>query len=205
MPAPTRRRALHGAAALLAGLAGCFDESSSTGTRATRRSGDVAYDPESFALRNPSPGPTVWTGQRPTAEPGDDRVYFPGHLFVAGPDDLADVSVADVPGAADARAFLEATDYDAATVYVDQSFVGECYEPELCHVRWSETEIRTSYARRYRDVDVACEADAEDFVTNLIRIPVALDPDKVRSYSSSGGGRCRTPTDESMAAEEGQA
>lgn len=190
MPSTTRRRALHGAAALLAGFAGCSGETSSSSSHPPEDVENVAFDPESYSLRNPSPEPTVWTDERPTAA-DEERGHHWNHVFVTDADDAASVSFADVPGADEARAFLAATDYDAATVYVEQRTVQECFAAELCHVRWSETDVHTSYARYYRDADVACERDAEDAIATLVRIPATVDPSEVNSYGSSyGSGPC---------------
>lgn len=191
MPSITRRRALHGAAALLTGFAGCSGESSSSSSYPPEAVGNVAVDPESYSLRNPADEPTVWTGERPTPREGEERSHYRHHTFVTSPDDAADIAFAAVPGADEARTFLDDTDYDAATVYVEQWRVQECFAPELCYVQWSENDIDTSYTRRYRDVDVACEADAEDTIATLIRIPAAIDPGEINGYGSSyGSGTC---------------
>jgi hypothetical protein len=194
MPSITRRDLL-GATALTVGVtvAGCAGESSSTSNYPPEDVGTVAFDPESYAIRHADPEPILWSGERPTTDPDadadDERVRpWDHHLFV---DDAAAVSVADVDGAAGARGFLDSTDYDAATVYVERVTIRECYAQDLCHVRWSESEIDTSYARYYRDADVACETEARDLVVTLIRIPEAFDPSDVNSYGSSrGSGTC---------------
>jgi hypothetical protein len=194
----TRRRALRGAAALLAGVTGCAGEESASSSYPPETVGNVAYDPESAGLRDPDHGPVVWTGARPTtaADEDEDEDEWRGrpwdrHIFVADADDAAAVSVADVSGADDARTFLAATDYDEATVYVERTAIRACFAQDLCHVRWSETDVHTSYARYYRDADVACETDARDTVVTLIRIPEAFDPSDVNGYGSSrGSGTC---------------
>jgi len=194
MPSITRRRALHGAAALLTGFAGCAGESSSSSSHPPEATGNVAFDPESYSLRNPRLEPVVWTGERPTPVEDEERERarpWGHHLFVADADDADAVSIGDVDGAAGAREFLDATDYDAATVYVERVAIRQCFTQELCHVRWSETEIDTSYARYYRDADVACETETRDVLVTLIRIPGAFDPSDVNSYGSSrGSGTC---------------
>ncbi|MFB6101739.1 MAG: hypothetical protein ABEJ73_04170 [Haloplanus sp.] len=187
MPSLTRRRALRGAAALVSGFAGCSGESSPSTSYPTESTGTVAIDPKSYRLRNPETAPVVWTGERPTARPDEERPHYRSHHFVTGVDDAASLSFADVPGVDGARAFLDATDYDTTTVYVEQWLVGECFAPELCHVEWSETDIETSYTRRYRDADVACEADAKDTLAVLIRVPEVIDPGRISGYGSSLG------------------
>jgi hypothetical protein len=190
MPSITRGRALSGAAALLAGLAGCSGESSSSSSYPPAEVGDLEPNSEPYSLRNPDVEPTVWTGERPTPGGGEERTHRRHHLFVTGADDASAVAFADVAGAGEARTFLDATDYDAATVYLEQRTVRACFAPELCHVRWSESDIDTSYARRYRDADVACETGAEDTVVTLIRIHERLDPSEVNGYGSNGSGTC---------------
>jgi hypothetical protein len=187
MPALTRRRALHAATAIVAGFAGCSGESSSSSSYPSEAIGSLAVDPESYSLRNPDSDTVFWSGERPTTTGDDEGLHHESHRFVATPEDAASVSFADVPGADEARAFLEATDYDAETVYAEQWFVGECYAQELCYVQWSETEIETSYSRRYRDADVRCETDARDVVATLIRLPEPFDPSEVHGYGSSRG------------------
>jgi hypothetical protein len=191
MPSITRRRALSGAAALLTGFAGCSGESSSSSSYPPEDVDNVAVDPESYSLRTRGDDPLMWTGERPTPRDDEERSHYRHHTFVTSAGAAADVSFAAVPGADEARAFLDDTDYDAATVYVEQWRVRECFAPKLCHVRWSETDIDTSYSRRYRDADVACETEAEDTIATLIRIPAAFDPSEVNSYGSSyGSGTC---------------
>jgi hypothetical protein len=154
--------------------------------------GTVALDPATYRLRNPEQSPLVWSGEKPTPDgDGESRHVGRHHFFVTGPEDTASLSFAAVDGSGDARTFLSATDYDAATVYVEQQRVRECFTYDLCYVRWTDREIDTSYARRYRDPDVACETDAYDVVATLIRIPAAIDPERIRGYSSStGSGAC---------------
>jgi hypothetical protein len=187
MPSPTRRDALHAAAALLTGAAGCTGESSSSSSYPTDSTGNLAFDPESYRLRNPDPTPAVWTGERPTQTDEERHLHADSHFFLTGPESADGVGFADVDGADAARDFLESTDYDSTTVYVEQASIRECYTTTLCHVEWSTTEIETSYARAYRDVDVACEADARDMVATLIRIPEAFDPSEVNGYGRGTG------------------
>ena len=191
MPSITRRRALSGAVAMLAGVAGCSGESSSSSSYPPDATGNIELNPESYTLRNPERAPTVWTGERPTPREDEERVHRRHHLFVTNADEAAAVAVADVDGAADAREFLETTDYDAATVYVEQWTIGACFAPDLCSIQWSESDVQTNYSRRYRDADVRCEADDEDVLVTLIRIPEAFDPSDVNGYGSShGSGTC---------------
>jgi hypothetical protein len=190
----TRRRALAGAATLLAGLAGCGgSEETAVDVNPREEPENVATDPERYALRNPTEERAVTVSD--DGEELDGRKRDAARRgVVADADTAAVLSFADIKGANDARAFVSATDFSAATLYLDRMPVDECYRMELCYVTWTETEIQTRYGRQYRDWDVACDAEETDTAVYLIRIPAALDP---RSVSSLGGGyhsgSCRRP------------
>ncbi|MFD1598535.1 hypothetical protein [Halobellus rarus] len=214
-PAPTRRRLLQSVAAALSAsaLAGCGGSGSTSGTASVGPDAsppeDALTDPTHVSLRNSELAPIVEerdseTDASESDTAGTRRFDDWQHDLVVDAERAASLTFADVDGADEARALLEETDFESESVYVEGHVVPECYERRLCWVRWTDSEIETDYARILRDADVACEADADDFVTNLIRIPAALNPDDVRSYGSSGGsGPCRTPTGESMATGEG--
>jgi len=209
---PTRRRLLRSTAALLGAgaLAGCGGHSGASGSSTVSGPGaeppaDALVDPTAVKLRSPELKPIVFTESESGTQTGadsasGDQTETPiddwRHTLVGDAETAASLSFADVDGVDDAKALLEETDFESESVYVERHAIGECYERQLCWVRWTENEIETDYARILRDADVACEADARDVVTYLIRIPVALDPEQVNSYSSgSGSGPCRTPTD----------
>ncbi|WP_311170484.1 hypothetical protein [Halobellus ordinarius] len=199
-PALTRRRLIQAAAALGAtALAGCGGSSSASGsTREVPAAGppdDALNDPPHVSLRQSELKPIVVTESTPT----DDTETGTGaetiaeadkwhQILVADAETAESLTIADVDGAESARQFIAETDFDAETVYVERHVTPECYERRLCWINWTESRIETEYARVLRDADVACEADAEDVLTTLIRIPAALDPDSVQRYSSGGGG-----------------
>ena len=200
----TRRQALHGAAALLAAFAGCSGESSHSSSHGPGREDypeNVELDPETYSLRNPTGEAAVRRASETTTKDGengedadDARLASHGYWFVASPEDARDLAYADVDGAAEARRFVESTDFEAETIYVQQRSVGECYRLELCYVGWSGSEIRTDFGRLYRDADVACEVESEVAVATLIRIPDAIDPDGIRGFSSGmSSGGCHLP------------
>ncbi|MFD1685344.1 hypothetical protein [Halobellus litoreus] len=207
-PSPSRRRLLQSIAAVLgaSALAGCGGSGSASGTA---RAGpnveppqDALTDPTHVSLRNSELAPIVEDPDSETDASESDTAGTPRfddwqHDLVVDAERAGSLTFADVDGADEARALLDETDFESESVYVEGHVVPECYERRLCWVRWTDSEIETDYARILRDADVACEADADDFVTNLIRIPAALNPDDVRSYgSSSGSGPCRRPAGE---------
>jgi hypothetical protein len=200
-PRPTRRRLLRSAAALVGvgAVAGCNGTAESSGTAVAGSDpdppDDAIADPPSVVLRAPADEPVV---REETDSDGDDesdlRVDEWRHILVADDETATSVSIADVDGADEAREFLDETDFDAETVYVERHVVGECYDQRLCWIRWTDEQVETSYGRVLRPAEAACSADARVGVIHLIRLPAALDPDEISRFSSSGGsGQCRTP------------
>lgn len=186
----TRRRLLRGAAAaLLAGAAGCNGEA---GRSETVTPGEGRFDgtvPEHYSLRNSENEPPLRLDPPEGTATGTERASLERHVrevrgFVAGEEAANRVAFADVEGADGARRFLADTDYESETVYVETRSVRECYSLSLCTVSWTRSSIRTHYGSVHRDADVACDVDAKDAVSTLIRIPEALDPDAVHRHGS---------------------
>lgn len=193
----TRRHTLRSAAGALAALAGCSAENRSRKDTTPSPHGppaDALTDPPALTLRNPEAAPVVTRG---TPTPTEDEGRFWGHRLVVDDETASTLTVADVEGADRAREFLDATDFEGETVYVEQREIGECYERTLCWVKWTDSSIETAYSRGFRDADVACETDAKDVVAHLIRLPVALDPDRISGYGSqTTSGHCRSPDED---------
>lgn len=191
----TRRRALLGAAGVLAALAGCSGSSSGSDRSGGPEPGEnVETEPDHHALRNSRNGPAVWIGSGDGGSgstPDDDARRRRSHGLIATRRDADRLAFADVDGADGARAFVEGTDFDRETLLIEPDSVGECYDLQLCYVTWSATEYHTYYARHYRDVDVACSTDDRDRVAHFIRIPDTIDPERVRgSGSGTTSGTC---------------
>ncbi|MFC7070532.1 hypothetical protein [Halobaculum lipolyticum] len=194
---PTRRRTLIAAAGTLAALAGCSgtDRGGGRGTPTAvgrRRPFDPDAVPAHRRLRAPTDDPLVWEPTPTTdADADDDDPRRRRPTFVASRETAERIELADVDGAADARSFLAETAFDAETVYVERYPVRACYALQLCAVSWSATRVDTQFGRVLRDADVACATDARESTAWLIRIPEALDVDRITSYSSgSGSGSC---------------
>jgi hypothetical protein len=196
----TRRRLLRSTAALVGvgAVAGCGGSASSSSSASNAPDDDppddAVPDPPTVILRAPR-GVAVLREGDDTDTATTDEVREWNHNLVADADTAASLSVADIAGAASARQFLAETDFDAETVYIERHVVGECYEQQLCWVRWTDEEIETSYARVLRPADAACSADDRVGITYLIRLPAALDPDTISRFSSgSRAGVCRSQT-----------
>lgn len=198
----TRRHALHGAVALLAGFAGCSGSasmsSSSTATaEAPGNPGNSETAPDHYMLRGATNDPLVRTADE-TEDTDDDRPEERRwrHELVASADAANSLTVTDVDGAVGARSFLDDTDFETETIYVEERAIGECWELELCHVQWGAERVETDYGRQLRPVDAACSADEKVTVATFIRIPTALDPDAVNQYGSGmSGSGCRPAGD----------
>lgn len=193
----TRRRALRGVVGSLAFLAGCSGEDSNSGASAwpttSRPNAETVTDPDAAVVRLSGEGSAVWRAANGTDE--NRRRTRLGNEFLTDAQAADSLSfAADAENVPTVRSFLDSTDYDAETVYVEQTAVGECFRRKLCSVRWTDGEIRTRYVRRFRDVDTSCETGVRDTVAWFIRIPDTIDPDAIDGYSSRyGSDGCRPP------------
>ncbi|AQL42960.1 hypothetical protein BV210_09635 [Halorientalis sp. IM1011] len=192
MVARTRRALLGCSTALIATLAGCGARFRKTPTEETDdvESGSVRH-PEHLRLRRPGSDP-------PVRLPSGETTNRSG--IVASADRAERLEYADDVNADAAGAFVADTDFETASIVVDQAPVEECYRIELCSVSWSREGVHTNYGRVLRDADVPCRADAWVSATTLVRVPVVLDPETVSlSGGSTRPGRCspRTEPDDS--------
>lgn len=200
----TRRRALQ-SVALAVGLGGCNGLSGSASHSESvppRTAENVAVDPPTVSLRNPTGDPVF----RVESSADEEQEPRPEYGFVTDAESAATLAFADsVDGVDDARAFLDATDYASETVYYVQQSIGECYWLECCYATWSETDVDVQFSRRLRDADVSCDADAEDGQATFVRLPEALDTDGINSYGMGVGRGCHPPPSERGGHGEGSA
>ncbi|QZP36790.1 hypothetical protein [Halobaculum magnesiiphilum] len=187
----TRRRTLLGAAGALAALAGCSGSGSAGDDVTPTEPARDPFDPDSVPahrrLRGATDGPLVWIpDETRTRTDGEPRRRLP--TFVTSREEVDRLRFADVDGVEAARSFLAETTFDTETIYLEEFSVRRCYELQLCDVSWSETDIDTQFGRVLRDADVACEPDARDATAWLVRLPEALDPDRITSYGSGVSG-----------------
>jgi hypothetical protein len=200
----TRRSLLQAATALTAGLAGCGGFNSGSSSRSdTVAAGNAGppdsnsdTDPPQFLARAGIARPTVRLvdPDEETAKDDDPDRRGPQESYaVIDSRETADrLTVADgVDTDGELESFLEATDFDTETLYLQTHAVQECFRLELCWVSWGPDEIRTDYARTLRPYDETCAAEDRAFESRLIRLPVALDADEVRSFGTTiGSGSC---------------
>lgn len=97
------------------------------------------------------------------------------------------------PDADGALAFLRETDYDEATVVIEDMVVGACHRWALQYVELrGERGFSTEFCRVMREPSVACSVAEEHHQLTLARVPVAYEQ-APREY---GGGRdndCELP------------
>lgn len=197
MVSATRRSLLHtasGLAALLTGCTGLFEGRTESTRTASERDGSGApgasgaSDPETVVARVDTDRRPVWIsddGSRPTPDPHTRRLV--SEVIDSGSKANRIAVAADVDRAA-IDTFLEETDFESETIYLQSVIVEECFRLELCQIHWGADSISTDYGRRSRPFDDPCEADNELYSVWFIRIPQAIDADDVSSYSSSVGG-----------------
>lgn len=192
----TRRRALRGAAGLATVLAGCGSDTEDhppADERTTGRPANVAVDPPTHALRQTGSGEPiveVSDGDGGGTEGPAGAAAERGFLTSAEAASLLRVH----DGVDGAEQFLADTDFDSQFVYVDRRSVRQCFELSLCHVTWTEFELSATYARRYRDYDVACRTDARDRVARFVRLDGSVGPEQIESGATRvHTGRCPVP------------
>lgn len=194
---------LAGAAATLAGCSG-FASSSGDSSSATPGAQETVTDgpqsgtttaPETFLVRVGTDRPPVWLadpngdgGGRPTPRREDRYI---GSIVVDSESRADRLSTAEPVDGAGVDSFLGATDFGAETVYIETIGVEECFRLELCRISWQPDDVSTDYARRSRPYDEQCAVDERVFEARLVRLPDAIDADRVRGGSTSiGTGAC---------------
>lgn len=198
MVPPTRRRLLHAAAAVTAGLSGCSgltgEESSasrsvSEGADTIGAGPNAETNPETVLVRaNTERSPIRIEdpdGTPPESDRPERRRIRLSHAVVATESRAQRLVVADGIDDDPISSFLSATDLDSETLYLETRRVDECFRLQLCAVSWAAETVRTEYGRLLRPHDERCVTDRKVFESRLVRIPAALDEDEVTSHGSS--------------------
>jgi hypothetical protein len=197
MPDWSRRRALHAiASAGTLALAGCSAEHSSEQESHIHSRGERVTDYEYRQVRSPAVRPLV---SEPERDDGGDesestetpdatqRLGLYGH--VTSSDELAEYSFArDVSAGERLARFCGATDFETQSLFVHQHVVGACYTHELVDVRRKEDSVRVDFCRSLRPADVACEADDDDVVGSVVRLP--FPGDRFNGFGVGHSGSC---------------
>lgn len=198
----TRRALLHsacGLATLFAGCSGLFE--GGTGSTRTPSEDDASAAPEGGSVTDPDTVVTrvdadrkpVWLDDdgRPTESRHTDRLESEIIDSAAKADRLG---VAGDVDRSPIEQFLNDTDFETETIYIQNVRIEECFRLSLCKIRWSSDRISTDYGRVSRPYDDRCTADKTVYAVWFIRIPQAIDADEVTRFSSSiGGSGCDGP------------
>lgn len=201
---PTRRSLLGSAAlGVLGTFAGCSGASDPESASVRRQASGTDPDPTVLKPRNPDGDRILLDG---SDVDGEGEPISVGRELVTSAERASDLLVAE--GVADAdreriRSFLDATDYDAETVYVSPAGIRSCQRLEIDSVSWRPGRVEYEYCRELRPPDEACEADTMVTLGLLFRLPAVLD-DRIRGAGSSGRSPCRT-TDTEYAVIDGNA
>ncbi|MDQ2074378.1 hypothetical protein ACODNH_22140 [Haloarcula sp. NS06] len=193
----TRRTLLHsvcGLATVLSGCSGVFEGSDESTRTASKNNGSSASgagsvsDPDAVVTRVDADRQPVWLADgdgRPTESPHSRRLESKIIDTASQADQVTVAEDADRPLI---RTFLDETDFDTETVYVQNMMTEECFRLTLCQIRWTSDNISTDYGRVSRPYDASCTAGNKVYAVWFIRIPDTVNADDISSYSSSIGG-----------------
>ncbi|ELY82253.1 hypothetical protein C487_02473 [Natrinema pallidum DSM 3751] len=187
----------------VAGCAGTGSNGSTTGTGDDNPTVDSSHAYETMAVQAERTSLIVYPNADAAEAAADDRSARLHRSFVVtDADDAAALRFADIADTAAVRSFVAATDFDAASVLVDQQSIDDCYRRRLLGVRATDETIHTSYCLALKAPTTACEAETTVLDATLVRIhrpygghPPARRSSQHRSCSGSG------PTDEAAAGE----
>lgn len=192
---PTRRRLLGGiVSGVTAALAGCTSESSDRTVIEDERHDPLSGPPpeattdfEVRSLRAPTREPFVRFGSE---EP--ERPRRRSRRFVLDDEEAATLEFdGEHPDADAVRSFVDATDYERASVAVHQRPIDACYTRRVEYVTARPDRYYVQFCRELKDATTACAADEREMEALFIRVPHAYDG----SPSSSGSGegsQCRS-------------
>ncbi|MDS0222720.1 hypothetical protein NDI54_15345 [Haloarcula sp. S1AR25-5A] len=192
----TRRALLYGACGLATTIAGCsglFESSTESTRTAAGDDGSTApvtgteTDPAAIVTRADTDRQPVWVEDdgRPTESHYSDRL----ESEVIDSASKADrITVTDDVDRSPIDAFLNETDFETETVYLQRVLVEECFRLTLCQISWTTDQISTDYGRVTRPYTDLCTDGNTVYAVWFIRIPEPINADEISSYSSSISG-----------------
>ncbi|WP_137684714.1 hypothetical protein [Haloarcula mannanilytica] len=143
-------------------------------------------DPAAVVTRVDTDRLPVWMdGSRPTEDRNSPRLESE---VIDSASKAARITVADDVDRSPIDSFLDATDFETETVYLQSVLVEECFRLTLCQISWMTDNISTDYGRVTRPYTDPCTAGNELYAVWFIRIPEPINADDISSYSSSIGG-----------------
>lgn len=206
MPAlhATRRHLLSGiAAGMVAPLAGCAaGEADDVDVRDEIRDpgselpDGATTDIEIRSLRAPAEEPFVRVADEDEPEEeGPSR--HRAQAFVLDDGDAAALRIdGDHDAAEEILRFVEATDFESASVVVHQRGIEACYERRVEYVELEPDRYRVQFCRQLKDATEHCEADATEIEAVFLRVPQPYDEEPSRRGSGERSA-CRHYGEES--------
>ncbi|WP_042662046.1 hypothetical protein [Haloferax sp. ATB1] len=193
MSLPTRRQVLHaGGASLVAALAGCSGEASSSSSDVPSGPSpdELVTDYDQLQLRNHAESAIFRNAARDDEDA--ESSYF-GDFLVSTDEELADVEFAAEPdGVDEARAFIDQTDFDEQTLVITQHRTDACHRVKLLYVTHPpDSVVHLDFCRSLRAASVECSVDDRHVVASLVRLPYSSEGES--SWGRGGGSHCRLP------------
>jgi hypothetical protein len=144
-------------------------------------------DPEAVVTRVNADRQPVWlgNGSRPTENRHSRGIESEVIDTASKADRLA---VAEDVDRSPIEIFLDETDFETETVYLQNVMIEECFRLTLCQISWTTDKISTDYGRVSRPYDEPCTAGNKVYAVWFIRIPDTVNAEDISSYSSSIGG-----------------
>ncbi|MFP8953587.1 hypothetical protein ACLI4Z_11515 [Natrialbaceae archaeon A-arb3/5] len=194
---PSRRRLLAGAGSCLAiGVAGCSGTNrSESAVNSVEEGGEPGPSDEYDLLTIRADDDSVFVypqDDRPDEDEADrSRRPMRSAQFVTNEDeaDALLFETIDAAASAEARAFLEDTDFETESVVIDQRGIEDCYRRHVLTVQAESDEFRTRYCRTLKSPTTPCEADRDVMEALFFRIQRAYD-DAPSSRSSGESASC---------------
>ena len=189
MPDWSRRRALRTVAtAGSLALAGCSGESSRSNDPPPER-GEPVPDLEVRFVRDTDGGSPFDTDDESASTSTDDPdAVTHSFEYLTDRDEFDDLTFPSTTPAAELRSFVDATDFEAESVYLLERAIGECYRANLVAVYRESDGVDVDFCEALRPADVDCSAEAEDAVGVAIRLP--FPGEEFNSLGSGWSGDC---------------
>lgn len=187
----SRRQLLAASGCLSAAIAGCtgVGESETTNHTVTEGGDPLPSDEyESLTLRSDDEEFFVDTGGDSPEDDGRSLPYERSVEFVLTEDEAAELRI-DATDAADARTFLEETDFETESVVIEQRSIDDCYRRHVLSVQANPDEFRTQYCRSLKEPTTHCEADRTVVEAIFFRVDRAYD-EAPSSRASSESASC---------------
>ncbi|POG56073.1 hypothetical protein [Haloferax marisrubri] len=193
MSLPTRRQVLRaGGASLVAALAGCSGEgsSSSSDVPSGPSPDTLVTDYDVLTVRNEANTAIFRDAAR---DDEDAESSYPDDFLVTTDEERADVAVAAEPdGIDEARAFVDETNFDEQTLVITQHRPNACHRVKLLYVTHPpDSVVHLDFCYPLRDASVECSVDDRHVVASLVRLPYSSQDES--GWGHGSGSSCHLP------------